>query len=255
MTVRSVQKAIDILLAVAESGGPVTLTETATKARIPVATASRLLHTLTQASLLRRDGKGYTLGIRAFEIGKKAEKGLDLIGVSRPHLRALADRTGENANLAVLDGTDVVYLICEECSRMMRAFTVSGARVSAHATGVGKVLLSGLPDSQISRLYEGVSLPKFTSRTVDSLERLLSEVRLVRQRGYAVDEGEREDGVLCFAAPVRNYSGRVIAAVSISGPTSRLERRKSESRSMTQDSAARISAEMGWDEASGRADR
>ncbi len=148
MTVRSVQKAIDILIAVAEESGPATLTEIATKVRIPVATASRLLHTLTLASLLRRDGKGYTLGIRAFEIGKKAEKGLDLIGVSRPHLRSLADRTGENANLAVLDGTDVVYLICEECSRMMRAFTVSGARVSAHATCVGKVLLSGLLDSR-----------------------------------------------------------------------------------------------------------
>lgn len=255
MTVRSVQKAIDILFVVAESGGPVTLTEAAAKARIPVATASRLLHTLTQASLLRRDGKGYSLGIRAFEIGKKAEKGLDLIVVSRPHLRSLADRTGENANLAVLDGTDVVYLICEECSRMMRAFTVSGARVNAHATGVGKVLLSGLSDSQISRLYEGVSLTKFTTRTVDSLERLLSEVGLVRQRGYAVDEGEREDGVLCLAAPVRDYTGRVIAAVSISGPASRLERRKAESRAMTQDCAASISAELGWNQAALRAFR
>jgi DNA-binding IclR family transcriptional regulator len=255
LTVRSVQKAIDILIAVAEESGPATLTEIATKVRIPVATASRLLHTLTLASLLRRDGKGYTLGIRAFEIGKKAEKGLDLIGVSRPHLRSLADRTGENANLAVLDGTDVVYLICEECSRMMRAFTVSGARVSAHATGVGKVLLSGLLDSQISRLYEGVPLHKYTSRTVDSLERLLSEVRLARQRGYAVDEGEREDGVLCFAAPVRDYAGRVIAAVSISGPASRLERRAFESRSMTQDSAAMISAELGWKEVSSLAYR
>ena len=246
MTVRSVRKAIEVILAVAQSGGPVTLTEVAAKTGIPVATTSRLLATLTQSSLLRREGKGYSLGIRAFEIGKKAEEGLDLIGVSKPHLRRLADRTGENANLAVLDGTDVVYLACEECSRMMRAFTVQGARVSAHATGVGKVLLSGLTDATIAKLYTGAPFVKFTSRTVGSLERLLSEVGQVREQGYAVDEGEREDDVLCFAAPVRDYSGRVIAAVSVSGPATRLGMQREASSSATQEIAARISAELGW---------
>lgn len=246
MTVRSVRKAIDVLLAVAQNEGPATLTETASRTGIPIATASRLLTTLTQTSLLKRDGKGYSLGIRAFEIGKKAEKEMDLIGVSRPHLRSLADRTGENANLAVLDGPDVVYLACEECSKMMRAFTVQGARVSAHATGVGKVLLSGQSDAQISRLYGGMRLQKFTPRTVNNLEELLAEVRLARERGYAVDEGEREEGVLCYAAPVRDYLGRVIAAVSISGPSTRLAKRGDESRALTQEGAARISAELGW---------
>ncbi len=246
MTVQSVRKAVDVLLVVAQGDGPVSLTEAATKAGIPVPTARRLLFTLTETSLVKRDGKGYSLGIRAFEIGKKAEKVLDLISVSRPHLRALADRTGENANLAVLDGTDVVYLACEECTKMVRAFTVQGARVSAHATGVGKVLLSGLKDSEIEDLYSERPLPKFTSRTVVTLEGLLAEVRKARQTGSAVDEGEREEGVLCVAAPVRDYAGRVVAAVSVSGPSARFGKRVAVSRSMTLECASHISSDLGW---------
>ncbi len=246
MTVRSVEKAIDVLFAVAESGGPVTLTEVAGKAGIPVATASRLLTTLTKSSLVKRDGKGYSLGIRSFEIGKEAERGLDLIGISKPHLRTLADRTGETANLAVLDGQDVVYLACEECSKMMRTFTVQGARVSAHATGVGKVLLSGLNEDQIRAVYREKQLYKYTSRTVDTVDSLLAEARLARERGYAFDEGEREEGVLCVAAPIREYAGRVVAAVSVSGPSSRLRRQRDACSDLTKECAARISAELGW---------
>ena len=246
MTVESVRKAVAVLLVVAQSDRPLSLTEVAREAGIPVPTARRLLLTLTGSSLLKRDGKDYGLGIRAFEIGKKAEKALDLIGVSRPHLRVLADQTGENANLAVLDGADVVYLACEECSKMVRAFTVQGARVSAHATGVGKVLLSGLKDAQIAEIYAGKPLPKFTSRTVGTLDGLLAEVRMARESGYAVDEGEREEGVLCFAAPVRDYAGRVVAAVSVSGPSARFGEHRSESVSTTSECAARISAELGW---------
>ncbi|MGI6632639.1 MAG: IclR family transcriptional regulator [Bacillota bacterium] len=244
--VQAVKKAVDVLLAVSESGGPVSLTEVASKAELPIATARRLLFTLADTSLIRREGKAYTLGIRAFEIGKKAEENIDLITLARPHLRKLADLTGENANLAVLDGCDVVYLACEECSKMVRVFTVTGARVPAHATGVGKVLLSGLTDAAIEELYEGNSLVRFTSRTVSSVQQLLAEVRKARERGWAVDEGEREDGVLCVAARVKDYFGRVVAAVSISGPSVRLGRRRVESEKRTIECAEHISRHLGW---------
>jgi len=247
LTVRSVRKAVGVLVAVAESHGPISLTEVAAKAGIPIATASRLLATLTETSLLKRNGKGYSLGVRAFEIGKSAEKVLDLIEISRPHLRFLADETGENANLAVLDGTDAVYLACEECSKMVRAFIVQGARVPAHATGVGKVLLSGLEDAEIEEAYRGATLVRFTSRTVTGVEELLGEVRKARENGYAPDEGEREEGVLCFAAPIRDYDGRIAAAVSVSGPSSRLGRSRAGSQRKTLECAKRISIELGWD--------
>lgn len=246
MSVQSVRKAVDILLAVAGNDGPVTLTEAAAKSGIPIATARRLLGTLVDTSLVRREGKGYSLGVRAYEIGKKAEAALSF-GGSRAYLRRLADRTGENANLAILDGTDVVYLVCEECSKVVRAFTVQGARVPAHATGVGKVLLSGLTGAEIEALYRGKSLESFTPRTMVTLETILAEARQARELGYAMDEGEREEGVLCVAAPVRDYWGRVVAAVSVSGPSARLGKARAECRRLTLECAADISKNLGWD--------
>lgn len=246
VTIQAVKKAVDVLLAVSEGTRPVSLTEVAEKAKLPIATARRLLFTLADASLVRREGKMYTLGVRAFEIGKKAEEKFDLITLARPHLRRLADETGENSNLAVLDGADVVYLACEECSKVVRAFTVTGARVPAHATGVGKVLLSGLSDTDIEELYRGRTLAKFTSRTAVSPGEILIEARKARVKGYALDEGEREDGVLCVAAPVKGYGGRVVAAVSISGPSARLGRQRVQSLKKTLDCAARISQHLGW---------
>lgn len=250
MTVQAVRKAVDVLFAIAESDQAPSLTEIAAKTGIPVPTASRLLATLTEAALIVKKRKAYALGIRAFEVGKRAERGLDIIELARPHLRALADRTGENANLAVLDGIDVVYLACEECSKMVRAFTVQGARVPAHATGVGKVLLSGLDVAAIERLYGATALRRFTSRTVTSLGDLLQEVARVREAGFALDEGEKEAGVLCIAAPVRDYAGRVMAAVSVSGPTSRLGRHRAVCQKDTLECAKALSIDLGWTGAS-----
>lgn len=245
-TVAAVKKAVEVLLAVSEGPEPVSLSEVSLRTGVPIATARRLLLTLVETSLIRREGKGYSLGVRAFEIGKRAEERIDLIEVAKPHLRRLSDETGENANLAVLDGTDVVYLTCEECSKMVRAFTVSGARVPAHATGVGKVLLSGLSDDEIQELYKDVPFVRFTGRTVSALPDLLEEVREARERGYALDEGEREDGVLCVAAPVREYGGRMVAAVSVSGPSARLQRQRTPAQKKTLECASAISRSLGW---------
>ena len=244
--VRSVKKALDVLWVIAESDSPLTLTEAAEYSGLPVPTARRLLATLAERSLVEREGNRYRLGVRAYELGMRAERSLGLIGASRPHLRRLADAAGENANLAILDGTEVVYLACEECSRMVRAFTVQGARVAAHATGVGKVLLSGLSDDGVMKLYEGVGLERFTRKTVASTEALMAEIRQARAHGYAADEGEREDGVSCLAAPVKDHKGAIVAAVSVSGPSSRLAGSRDRVVSLVMECGRRISQDLGW---------
>ena len=244
--VRSVKKALDVLWVIAESDSPLTLTEAAVSSGLPVPTTRRLLATLAEFSLIERDGKRYRLGVRAYELGTRAERSLGLIGASRPHLRRLSDSAGENANLAVLDGAEVVYLACEECSRMVRAFTVQGARVAAHATGVGKVLLSGLSDDDIMKLYAGKQLERYTKNTIASAQELLAEVRRARAQGYASDEGEREEGVCCLAAPVRDHRGTIVAAVSVSGPSSRLVESKGRVASQVVECGRRISQDLGW---------
>ncbi|HHW18547.1 MAG TPA: IclR family transcriptional regulator [Firmicutes bacterium] len=252
MTIHSVRKAVDILFAVAESERPLSLTEVSSKAGLPIATAKRLLDTLCETHMLKRDGKLYGLGLKAFEIGKKAERNMDLVKLSMPYLGRLRDETGESANLAVLDATDVVYVACAESSRMMRTFTVPGARVPAHCTGVGKVLLSGLPDDVIRERYRGVCLERFTAKTVVDVEALLEQVTRARISGYALDEGEREEGVVCVAAPIRDCSGCIVAAVSISGPAFRLTRKRIDAiKAKIKACCTEISSRLGWNGVAG----
>ncbi len=272
MIVRSVKKAVEVLIAVVEASEPVTLTYVATNTGFPIATAKRLLDTLTKTRLLSKKDKLYSPGIRLFEIGKKAEQQMDLVSAAMPCLERLRDNVGESANLAILDNTDVIYVASVESPRMMRTFTVPGARVPAHCTGVGKVLLSGQSDLKLRELYGtydssrlsgtpdvpdslgclgsieftgaagstgdtgltefsdcsectgAVKLQRFTSRTIVSVDALMEEIKKVKQAGYATDDGEREEGVVCIAAPVRDYAGNIVAAVSVSGPASRLDK-------------------------------
>jgi len=200
VTVNSVRKAVEVLIVVAEEEAPVTLSQVSHKTGLPLATAKRILDTLSGVNLVRKEGKRYSLGLLAFEIGKRAERAMDLPVLAKPYLEKLREETGENANLAILQGSDVVYLACAESFKMMRTFTVPGARVPAHATGVGKVLLSALSDEEIRRLYDGKPLTGFTPKTVTDIEVLLRQLEKAREQGFALDEGEREEGVVCVAA-------------------------------------------------------
>lgn len=231
-----------MLIAVVEAPEPVTLTYVASNTGFPIATAKRLLDTLTKTRLLSKKDKLYSPGIRLFEIGKKAEQQMDLVSAAMPCLERLRDNVGESANLAILDNTDVIYVASVESPRMMRTFTVPGARVPAHCTGVGKVLLSGQSDFKLRESYAvydssgllgapdspectgTAKLQQFTPRTITSVNHLFEEIKKVRQLGYATDDGEREKGVVCIAAPVRDYALSMVAAVSVSGPASRLHK-------------------------------
>lgn len=241
MSIRSVKKAIQVLQVVVEAPKPVTLSEVVTQTGFPAATAHRLLGTLTQARLLAKEDKLYSPGIHLFELGKRAEQRMDLASLAMPHLRALRDTIGESVNLAILDKTDVVYIASVESPRIMRTFTVPGARIPCHCTGVGKVLLSGRSDEELETLYglnggnshkhvessksaTPAKLKQFTLRTITCPKVLMEEIKKARILGYAMDECEREDGVVCVAAPVQDHAGHVVAAVSISGPTSRLDK-------------------------------
>lgn len=224
--VQSVMKAVEVLFAVAEEGRGVSLTQVTQKVGLPVPTVKRFLDTLTAADLLRKEGKLYLPGLKAFELGKLAERHFDIVRLARPYLEELARATQESANLAVLDGPDVIYLSCAESPRMMRTFTTPGARVPAYATGVGKILLSSLDDTSIRTLYNGRKLEPFTARTITCVQDLLEELRKVRLEGIALDDGEREDGVTCLAGAIRDGSGKVVAAVSVSGPSTRLSGEK-----------------------------
>lgn len=224
-TVDAAAKALELLTAFSFNERRLSLSDLAARTGIPRATAFRLLSTLEASGFVSKVGGEYQLGLKCFVLGNIAAADLDLKEVAQPHLVALRDATRETTHLAILDHWRVVYLErlpSPQPVGFMRSRV--GAILPAFCTALGKTLLSDLPESEVSGWAAAQTFPRMTPNTVTSAKRLLKELRAVRVRGYALDEEEHELGVRCVAAPVRNHEGKVVAAISVAGPTERMPR-------------------------------
>jgi Transcriptional regulator len=219
--VQSVDRALDVLEALAEHGGEAGLSEIAAATGLPYGTIHRLLRTLLARGYVRQESdRRYALGGALVRLGGAAEN--MVAAWARPYLARMVELSGETANLAVLEGDFVVYVAQVPSPRRLRMFAEVGRRVPAHSTAVGKVLLADRPDA--AAVLERTGLPRRTDQTITSVPAMLAELEAVRDRGYALDLGEEETGVHCLAVPVRD-GGRVVAAMSVSGPAERLKAR------------------------------
>ncbi len=217
--VQSLERAFDVLELMAAAGGEVALSRLAAESGLPVPTIHRLVRTLVSSGyVLQMPSRRYTLGPRLIGLGASASQTVE--AWASPYLRSLAEETGESANLAMLDVDRVVYVAQAASTRhTMRMFTEVGRRVYAHCTGVGKVLLAQLPDDAVKDWVAAAGMPATTEHTITNVTALLAELRRVRKRGYAIDDGEQELGVRCVAVAV---PGSLSSAVSVSGPASRV---------------------------------
>lgn len=217
--VQSLVRAMQLLEHMADVGGGASISQLATVSGLPLPTIYRLLRTLVSEDYVRRGpSRRYLLGPRLIRLGESA--GLVLGEVAKPYLKRLVEATGETANLARLDGDEVVYIGQAPSKHSVRMFTEVGRRLDAHCTGVGKVLLAQLSDSQVRAMMARTGMPAQTPATITDPEQLLAELRIVREQGYATDEGEQEVGVRCFAVAV--VGGSALMAISVSGPAGRM---------------------------------
>jgi|DewCreStandDraft_1066081.scaffolds.fasta_scaffold00555_19 DNA-binding IclR family transcriptional regulator len=191
-------------------------------------TVRRLLKALAYHRLLEEDERTgqYRLGMKLFELGSSVVARLDIRARARPYLERLVLETGETAHLCILDRGEVLYLDKHEPMRTMRIPSEVGRRNPAYCTAVGKALLAYLPEEELEELVRRQGLRAYTPRTITTLAELKQELARVRERGYAVDDEEFEEGLKCIGAPVRDYSGRVVASISIAGPAFRLTEEK-----------------------------
>lgn len=216
---QSVGRALDLLEIVGTAGGEIGLSELAARSGLPLPSIHRLVRTLVDRGYMRQlPNRRYSLGTRLVPLGQAA--GAMLGAWAQPVLAGLVDHLGETANLAVLDGDAATYVGQVPSRHSMRMFTEVGRRVMAHCTGVGKALLSTLPDDAVRDLLARTGMPARTPRTITDPEALLVELARVRREGFAVDEGEQEVGVRCVARPVPGPLGTL--AVSVSGPAPRM---------------------------------
>jgi IclR family acetate operon transcriptional repressor len=217
--VQSIERAFDILEHMADAGGEVTLTELVKRTGLPMPTIHRLIRTLVNRGYIRQQpSRRYALAPRLIRLGEGASR---LLGVwARPHLVGLVDALGETANMALLDGDEVVYVAQVPGHHSMRMFTEVGRRVLPHCTGVGKALLAQLSPGQVRQILARSGMPAQTPHTITDPTDFLQELAQVQAHGYALDEGEQEIGVRCVAVAVPDAPSP--AAISISGPEGRL---------------------------------
>jgi len=248
--VRVLDRTMTILEALSEKSG-VTLAELAERLNLHKSTVHRLLMVLESYRLVERNtanGK-YRLGLKLFELGSKAVEHIDLRESARPYLERLVFETGEGAHLCILDHGEVLYLEKVESSRTVRIPSSIGRRNPAHCTAVGKVLLAHLPEDQLDDLIKKHGLKAYTQKTIVTPSELKRHLQLVRQRGYAVDDEEIEEGLKCISAPVCDYSGKVIASVSIAGPAFRMADDKIPTLAqIVVATAGRLSSQLGYQE-------
>ena len=204
------------------------LSDIVARTRLHKSTAYRLLEAMRNYGLvaMNEESGKFHLGLRLFELGSLAIGRVGIERYAHPTLERLVQQTGETAHLCVLDGSDVVYVAKVESRAALRIPSAVGRRNPAYCTGVGKVLLAYLTEDQLADYLAQTPLQPLTRKTITSKATLRAELKAIALAGYAIDDQEIEEGVRCVGAPVRDYSGKVIAAISVAGPSMRITREK-----------------------------
>ena len=226
-SVQSVDRALDLLEALATAEGEVSITALAARTKLHVSTVHRLLATLLRRGYVRQNAETsrYYAGAKLATLAEGRSRYNELRLAARPVLQTLVEATRETANLSVLDDTAAVYIETAASPQVVRLFTVVGNRVPLHATGAGKALLASLPQTKRDALLDRADLRAHTANTLVDRAALARALDETRERGYAIDDEEYDDGVRCVAVPIGPI-GAPIAALSISGPASRLSKQR-----------------------------
>lgn len=218
--VRALERALQILGAFSLEHPELSLSDLAVATDLPPSTALRLLSILGEYGYVEKmpDTDRYRIGVGVFERGSIYIQSTSIEAEAAEPLQDLARETNQTASLAVLDRTEIVHIAVFQPDRAIRYFAPVGQREMAHCTGLGKTLLSGLSEEEVDELVLQRGLPGRTDRTITTISALRAELGAIRKRGYALDNEESLVGLRCVAAPIHNDRGKLVAAVSASGP-------------------------------------
>jgi IclR family acetate operon transcriptional repressor len=244
-TVAKALSIVDILASKAETG--VSLAELSALLKMPKSTTHRYLATLLKLGLAERNSTDrFYLGTKVIELAGSFLAKSDLRNESQQILTELAEKTLETIHLAVPSGIEVVYIAKVESRHPWGMFSYIGARLPMHSTALGKVILAFNADELFRKVL--TELPKSrTPNTITSPQALETELALVRSRGFAIDDEENEVGICCVGAPIIDYTGKAIAAISVSGPRERMDRERCiQMGPLVHETAQRISKRRGF---------
>jgi|Deesub1362A_J573_1020465.scaffolds.fasta_scaffold00145_61 DNA-binding IclR family transcriptional regulator len=247
--IKSIKRAAEILECFSVQQPELSISEIASMLNLPKGTVSRYLSTLKSVGFVEQDTNSfvYRLGIRLFQLGKVVESQMDLKKIAAPHLKELAEKSGETVFLAIIRGSNVIYVHKERSNRAMSMSYNEGETCPMHCTALGKVILAFLPEERSKQIIQDMKLERFTENTITDPIKLEEEIRQIRSQGYAIDDQELEEGLRCVSAPIFDDRGVIIASISIAGPATRLRLKDMPIFiKMVTETAKRISQRLGY---------
>jgi DNA-binding IclR family transcriptional regulator len=205
------------------NGRKMPLGEIASNAKLVKSSTYRILYTLQKLGYVEKNERGYySLSARLSFIVGRLDQGQDLVRLAEPLMVSLVSRFRETVNLGVLDGDEVLYIHVLQSPQPLRLAAQAGMRDPIHSTALGKCLVSRFPQAELDAVFKRRPMTARTPRSIRNRSVFLRELKRVNQQGYAVDDGEDSVGVRCVGAPILNSADEVVAALSISGPGSRV---------------------------------
>lgn len=247
--IQTVVNALDILDYMQSRNGEVGVTEVGQALKMHKSNVSRLLSTMENKGYVKKDmqsGK-YTLGMRIVELAKTKLDQMDLPSHARPFLEKLVEKTNETAHLAMIDQGRIIYIDKVDTPQTLMMRSKIGYRAFPHCTALGKAILAALPKEEVNALLQEQSIPRLTPNTITDPVALKDHLRTVQVQGFAIDDEENETGIRCAAAPIRDHTGHVVGAMSISAPTMRVSRQRiAEIGILVRDMCCKLSATLGY---------
>lgn len=222
---QSIVKAFSIIELLASSHEAMRLQDIAAQSGIPASTALRLLNTLMRLNYVSQSAQSnmYRLTLKFSQISEAVTSKFDLRGLIHPYLISLSDASRESTCLAIERDMTAVYIdVVTGPDSMIKTMQYIGKSAPMHCTGVGKLLLTDYSGEKLDEYLQVKQLLPFTPNTITSKEQLLQELADIMKKGYSIDDEECELGARCIAAPIRNYTGKIVACISVSGPTIRM---------------------------------
>ena len=246
--IHSVGKAMALLDLLLEQRRPMSLAELTERSGLPKSTVYTLLSRMRSSSYIEQkpDGK-YFLGVRLYECGRAVSAQWDISGAARPYLERLTEMTGATAVITYLEDGHIINLEQFAGHAGVQVLSEVGTRLPLHATAQGKLYLAACTDAEVRSLLHAQGMPPFTPHTLTTEEALIEHLALIRQNGYAIENGEYKIGLRAVSAPVYDRDGAQHYAVGVVGLFRRIDSREfEEAIACTADTARQISASLGY---------
>lgn len=245
---QSVENALNLMEVLAEEDSELGVSELSRKLGLGKSTTHRLLMTLESRGFIEQNqttGK-YKLGIKIMQISASVMRQFNIIKICKPYLQDLSHLTGEAAHLCLYSNGEIIFVDKINGKNSSKMQSIIGATKPAYTTAAGKALLAELPPLKIEEYLRKTIFKAYTPYTIIEKEKIKEELTIIRKQGYSEDRQECEEGLVCYAAPIKNHFDEVIAAISVSGAASRMNERKEDLIAQVTGSAAKISEACGF---------